>query len=678
MYLSILALPMLGSAVGGLFGRKVGVTGAHIITTGCLTASAVLAIVAFYEVGLCGSPVSIELFSWIDSEFMLVQWGFLFDSLTVSMLLPVLVVSSLVHLYSISYMAEDPHNQRFFSYLSMFTFFMLVLVAGDNYFIMFIGWEGIGISSYLLINFWYTRIQANKSGIKALTVNRVGDMFLSVGFFAIFWVFGNVDYATVFSVAPFINESAITIIGLLLLIGAMAKSAQIGLHTWLPDAMEGPTPVSALIHAATLVTAGVYLMLRSSPIIEYGPTVLVVITWVGALTAFFAATTGLLQNDLKRVIAYSTCSQMGYLFMAVGLSQYNVALFHLVNHAFFKALLFLAAGAVIHGMADQQDLRRLGGLVNFLPFTYTAILIGSLSLMAFPFLTGFYSKDLILEVALGQYEVSGTIAYWLGTISAVFTAFYSFRLISLTFFTVPNAPKGDYLHAHEAPMIIVIPLVILSIMSIGFGYVAKDLFVGIGSDFLSTALFQHPNHISLVEAEFGLPLMLKLLPAIGSLFGASLALYLYHVVPGFTINLTYNTVGNALYKFLNGKWLFDMVYNTFIISGGLRLGHVISKVIDRGVIELVGPYGFSTVLTNAGRSVANYDTGVITSYALYIILGLISFIFLLFAPVLLPVAEGGESTLNSVFGDNIGLILVYLTALVSSGPTGPATAIDKK
>lgn len=658
MYLSILALPLFGSAVAGLLGRKIGVTGAHIITTGSLMITTVLALVAFYEVGLCGSPVSIQLGSWIDSEFMLVSWGFLFDSLTVSMLLPVLVVSSLVHLYSISYMAEDPHNQRFFSYLSMFTFFMLVLVAGDNYLIMFIGWEGIGISSYLLINFWYTRIQANKSGIKALTVNRVGDMFLSVGFFAIFWVFGNVDYATVFSVAPYINETSITIIGLLLLLGAAAKSAQLGLHTWLPDAMEGPTPVSALIHAATLVTAGVYLMLRSSPVIEYGPTVLVVITWLGALTAFFAATTGLLQNDLKRVIAYSTCSQMGYLFMAVGLSQYNVALFHLVNHAFFKALLFLAAGAVIHAMADQQDLRRLGGLVNFLPFTYTAILIGSLSLMAFPFLTGFYSKDLILEVALGQYELSGNIAYWLGTISAVFTAFYSLRLISLTFFTVPNAPKGDYLHTHEAPTIIVIPLVILSIMSIAFGYVAKDAFVGVGSDFLSTALFQHPDHVSLIEAEFGLPLLLKLLPAIGSIFGAALALYLYHVVPSFTIGLTDSKAGKALYTFFNGKWLVDVLYNKYIISGGLSLGFTISKVLDRGVVELVGPYGFSNVLTNAGRTVASYDTGIITSYALYIILGLISFIFLLFAPVLL----GGS--VDSTLGSDIGLILVYLSALV--------------
>lgn len=311
-----------------------------------------------------------------------------------------------------------------------------------------------------------------------------------------------------------------------------------------------------------------------------------------------------------------------------------MALFHLVNHAFFKALLFLAAGSVIHAMADQQDLRRLGGLVNFLPFTYTAILIGSLSLMAFPFLTGFYSKDLILEVALGQYELSGNVAYWLGTISAVFTAFYSLRLVSLTFFTVPNAPKGDYLHTHEAPTIIVIPLVILSIMSIVFGYIAKDLFVGVGSDFLSTALFQHPDHISLIEAEFGLPLMLKLLPAIGSVFGAGLALYLYHVVPQFTIGLTNTTLGNELYRFFNGKWYVDVVYNNYVINGGLRLGFTISKVLDRGLIEMCGPQGLTTSLFNTSGKIASYDTGVITSYALYIILGLISMIYLLFVGVL--------------------------------------------
>lgn len=309
-------------------------------------------------------------------------------------------------------------------------------------------------------------------------------------------------------------------------------------------------------------------------------------------------------------------------------------------------------------MADQQDLRRLGGLVNFLPFTYTAILIGSLSLMAFPFLTGFYSKDLILELALGQYEVSGNIAYWLGTLSAVFTAFYSARLISLAFFTTPNAPKGDYLHTHEAPMIIVIPLVILSIFSIAFGYVAKDCFVGIGTDFLSTALFQLPDHVSLVEAEFGLPLFLKLLPMFGSFFGFGLAFYLYHVTPLFTIKLTNSSLGKSLYAFFNGKWFFDNVYNHYFISGGMKLGHTISKVIDRGIIELVGPFGLSNSLSTRRHNITSYDTGVITSYALYIILGLISFIFLLFAPILL----GGS--LESVLGSDMRLALVFLSAIV--------------
>lgn len=418
-----------------------------------------------------------------------------------------------------------------------------------------------------------------------------------------------------------------------------------------------PTPVSALIHAATLVTAGVYLLLRSSPILEYGPTTLIIITWVGALTAFFAATTGLLQNDLKRVIAYSTCSQMGYLFMSVGLSQYNVALFHLANHAFFKALLFLSAGAVIHAMSDQQDLRRLGGLINFLPFTYTAILIGSLSLMAIPFLTGFYSKDLILEVAFGQYSLSGAISYWLGTISAVFTAFYSLRLVSLTFLTYPNAPKGDYLHTHEAPIIIVIPLVILSLMSIFFGFIAKDLFVGMGSDFLSSALFTHPSHISLVEAEFSMPLFFKLLPAIGSIFGAGLALFLYHTLPSFTIGLTDTKLGNALYRFFNGQYYIDVVYNHYIIGGALKVGLISSKVLDRGIIELVGPYGLSQSLYTAGGKIARFDTGVVTTYGLYIILGLISVLFFLFAPILL-------GTSAEELGSDIRLILIYISALI--------------
>lgn len=630
MYLAILTLPLLSATVAGFLGRKVGKTGSHFITCGSLVLTALLAFVAFYEVGLCQSPVSIKLMSWIDSEFMLVSWGFNYDSLTVSMLLPVLIVSALVHIYSTNYMGEDPHNQRFFSYLSMFTFFMLMLVTGDNYLVMFIGWEGVGISSYLLINFWFTRLQANKAAIKALVMNRVGDWGFSIGLWAIFWAFGNLDFTTVFSLAPFMNEELITVISICLLIAAMGKSAQIGLHTWLPDAMEGPTPVSALIHAATMVTAGVYLLLRSSPILEYGSTPLILITWVGALTAFFAATTGLLQNDLKRVIAYSTCSQLGYMVFACGLSNYSIGIFHLVNHAFFKALLFLSAGAVIHALNDEQDMRKMGGLVNLLPFTYTMILIGSLSLMALPFLTGFYSKDLILEVAFGQYLFTGNVAYWLGTISAVFTAFYSLRLLALTFLTYPNGPKINYLGTHEAPLIMAIPLVLLAIMSVFFGYVTKDLFIGVGTNFWGNSLFVHPNHVSLIEAEFAIPTFYKLLPLFGSLFGGGLALVLYHLFPLFTIRLTENTLGRTLYRFLNQKYWFDNIYNNLILSKLLNFGYTTNKTLDRGVIELVGPYGLVNVFKNASSKITSLDTGFIPSYAMYIFSGLILFITLIF------------------------------------------------
>jgi NADH-ubiquinone oxidoreductase chain 5 len=654
MYLSILILPLLGSIASGFLGRKIGVTGAHIITCSCLTISSILATIAFYEVGICGSPVSITLLNWVDSEFMYISWEFLFDQLTVSMFIPVLYISTLIHIFSTDYMSEDPHNQRFFSYLSLFTFFMLLLVSGANYFVMFVGWEGIGIVSYLLINFWFTRIQANKAAILALTMNRVGDMGLSIGFFALFAIFGSLDYATIYSIAPFMNETAITIIALLLLSGAMAKSAQIPLHSWLPGSMEGPTPVSALIHAATLVTAGLYLLVRSSPLLEFSSTALLVITLVGASTAFFAATCGLVQNDLKRIIAFSTISQLGYMVMAVGLSQYNVALMHVVNHAFFKALLFLGAGAVIHSFADQQDVRRMGGLLNFLPFTYSVMLVGTLSLLATPWLTGFYSKDLIIELAYGQYSFSGTYAYILGSITAGLTAFYSFRLISLVFLTYPNGSKTVYLNSHEANLSVIIPLFILALFSIFFGYVFSDLFVGVGSDFFGNSLFIHPNNVSIIEAEFSLPIIIKLLPAILSLSGASVAIYLYHRHPFFIFNLTETTLGRKLYTFLNGKYLIDVIYNHYFISTGLQIGYNISKVLDRGVIELVGPYGLSNALTNTGINISKLDTGVITTYSLYITLGLLSLLFLVFAPILLDTSLLSE----------IRLVIIYISALV--------------
>jgi NADH-ubiquinone oxidoreductase chain 5 len=415
-----------------------------------------------------------------------------------------------------------------------------------------------------------------------------------------------------------------------------------------------PTPVSALIHAATLVTAGLYLLLRSSPLLEYSSTALLIITLTGATTAFFAATCGLVQNDLKRIIAFSTISQLGYMVMAVGLSQYNVALMHVVNHAFFKALLFLGAGAVIHSFSDQQDIRRLGGLIRFLPFTYTTILVGSLSLLATPWLTGFYSKDLIIELAYGQYSFSGTYAFILGSITAGLTAFYSFRLICLVFLTVPNGPKQSYLNNHEANNKVIIPLFLLALFSIFFGFIFSDLFVGMASDFFSNAIFIKPNNISLIEAEFSLPLLIKLLPALLSLFGASLAIFLYSISPTFIIDLTDNLMGQKFYTFFNGKYFFDIIYNNYVINKGLELGYSISKVLDRGIIEMVGPYGLSQTLTKTGKNISKLDTGVITTYSIYITLSLLSLIFLIFAPILID-----TSLLNE-----IRLLIIYIAALV--------------
>nr|WBU10866.1 NADH dehydrogenase subunit 5 [Malassezia vespertilionis] len=633
MYLTLLFLPFIGAASAGLLGRKIGVTGAHILTTSCLITSAILSIIAFYEVVLCHSPVTIYIGNWIQSEVMSVPWSFTFDTLSISIIATVLIVSSLVHFYSIDYMSADPHNQRFFSYLSLFTFFMALLLAGDNYFILFLGWEYIAVCSYLLINFWFTVIEANKSSMQSFIVNRVGDMGLSISFFAMFFLFGNVDFATVFSLAPIMNENALTIIGILLLIGGMGKSAQIGLNTWLPTAMAGPTPVSSLIHSATLVSAGVYVLLRSSPLLEYSSTALIAITWIGSITAFFAASTGLFQNDLKRVIAYSTCSQMGYLFLACGLSQYNTALFHLVNHAFFKALLFLSAGAVLHATFDQQDQRRLGGFLGLLPFTYTAILIGSLSLMAIPFMTGFYSKDLILELAYSQYLFKGTIAYWLGSISAGLTAFYSFRLITIVFMSYPNSPKKIYESSHDAAIFAIIPMSTLAILAIFFGYIGKDLFVGMGTDFAGNSLFTHPSHISLIEAEL-IPTIYKLFPSFITLAAASLAFYLYNYGGSAIAQFAKTPLGFHLYKFFNGKFYIEVLYNKYLIPASLGLGYVVSKLMDRGLIEQIFGYGITSGLNSTGRKVAKLDDYTLPSYAVYFALTLVVFSILILAPLL--------------------------------------------
>jgi NADH-ubiquinone oxidoreductase chain 5 len=622
MYLSIIILPLLGSVVSGFFGRKVGVTGSRIL--GCLSiiTTTILAIISFFEVGFNNNPVSINLFKWLDSESFNILWNFQFDSLTVSMLIPVLIISSLVHFYSIGYMSHDPHNQRFFSYLSLFTFMMIILVTGNNYLLMFVGWEGVGVCSYLLVSFWFTRIAANQSSMSAFLTNRVGDCFLTIGMFVILWSLGNLDYSVVFSLAPYMNENIITIIGICLLIGAMAKSSQVGLHIWLPMAMEGPTPVSALIHAATMVTAGVYLLIRSSPLIEYSSTVLLICLWLGAITTVFSSLIGLFQQDIKKIIAYSTMSQLGMMVIAIGLSSYNVAIFHLINHAFYKGLLFLGAGAVIHAVFDNQDLRKYGGLRAFLPLTYTVILIASLSLVAFPFMTGFFSKDFILESAYGQYHFSSINVYVIAVIGAIFTTLYSVKVLYLTFLANPNGSVNYYKNAHEGDIFLSLPLVILAIFSIYFGFITKDIYIGLGSGFfIDNSIFIHPLHEILIDTEFGVPTIFKLIPFILTLLFTGLALIYSEFMPNSVSSFKLSNIGYYIFGFFNQRFLVEFFYNKFIVNKVLFLGGQTTKVLDKGSIEWIGPYGYNMILNKASKTISTLSKGVVTDYALYILIG---------------------------------------------------------
>jgi NADH-ubiquinone oxidoreductase chain 5 len=660
MYIPLVFLSFIGFCIAGLFGRYIGPKGSAIVTTGCLVASFLLSVFAFYEVGLMGSVVYIRLAPWVSSEVLLINWGFMFDSLTVVMCLVVTFISSLVHVYSIEYMSHDPHLPRFMSYLSLFTFFMLILVTADNYIQMFLGWEGIGLSSYLLINFWFTRIQANKAGIKAMVINRIGDFCLIIGILVMFVNFKSVDYATVAAMAPFFkNETAnflnmdfnvISLICVFLFLGAVGKSAQLGLHTWLPDAMEGPTPVSALIHAATLVTAGVFLIARSSFLFELAPNVLEFVAVLGAMTAFFASSVGLLQNDLKKVIAYSTCSQLGYMVFACGCSDYSVGVFHLANHAVFKALLFLGAGAAIHAVNDEQDMRKMGGLKNFVPFTYSAMTIGSLALIGFPFLAGFYSKDLVLELAYGKFTPSSHFSYWLGTFGAFLTAFYSTRLACLTFLVKPNGYRSVIGFAQETFSYIFVALCFLAVPSIFIGFVAKDMIVGVGSDFFGAAIYNNPKTLHVFDAEFA-EFFYKILPVTLSLLGATLSFILYNFQSSILFHIKTSFFGRKVYTFLNKKWFFDKLYNELFGQFFFKFGYSMSyKSIDRGTFEIIGPTGLSSVAMKTAHQLHKAQTGSLYHYTLIILTAL---------TLILCVRH-----LWSVFGysfDYRGLVLIVIT-----------------
>jgi len=623
----ILLLPFLSFLICLLLGRRIG-SGVVLLT--CINVFFSFLISLFSLQNLISNDFIsfLPYWVWVSSDTLEINWGFYLDSITNIMLVVVTFISTLVHLYSSEYMKEDPHLPRFMGYLSLFTFFMLVLVSGDNFLQMFVGWEGVGVASYLLINFWFTRLQANKSAIKAMLLNRIGDFFLLLALFLIYYVFDTLDYSVVFSLAPLVTKTkfffmgcelyALDCICLCLFLGAMGKSAQLGLHTWLPDAMEGPTPVSALIHAATMVTAGVFLIIRCSYLFELCSNILDVLCVVGSLTAFFGASVGLFQNDMKKIIAYSTCSQLGYMVFACGLSNYNVAIFHLSNHAFFKALLFLGAGSIIHSVADEQDIRRLGGLLRLLPFAYSTGLIGSLALIGFPFFAGFYSKDSLLEVSFSLHTFTGLVCYLLGSFSALFTAFYSTRLLVLVFLSNTNSVKQLVFGVHESSTRIKISLFLLTLLSILVGFLTTDLFIGFGSNFWQGAIFIDPLRYSLVDIEF-IPLIFKLFPLVLTLCGVFLAFFFYAFNIELFFSIKKSALYNLIYTFLLKKWYIDKLYNTLFSANILKFSHAYTyKVVDRGLLELVGPFTLFTSSYKISGVLNLFQSGVIHIYIVFL------------------------------------------------------------
>ncbi|MHB8885059.1 MAG: NADH-quinone oxidoreductase subunit L [Methylovirgula sp.] len=668
MYTAIVFLPLLGFLIAGLFGRLLGPRPSELITTSLLFISMVLSWIVF--VGFLAGTATVEvpvLGGWITSGALKVDWALRVDTLTAVMLVVVTTVSGLVHLYSIGYMHEDKSRPRFFAYLSLFTFAMLMLVTSDNLLQMFFGWEGVGLASYLLIGFWYEKPSANAAAIKAFVVNRVGDFGFALGIFLVFVLTNSINFDQIFAAAPGLAHKTIHVFGadmdamtitcLLLFMGAMGKSAQILLHTWLPDAMEGPTPVSALIHAATMVTAGVFMVARLSPLFEQSPAALTFVTIIGATTAFFAATVGLVQNDIKRVIAYSTCSQLGYMFVGLGVGGYSLGIFHLFTHAFFKALLFLCAGSVIHAMHHEQDMRKMGGLAKKIPLTFWMMIAGTLALTGFPLTAGYFSKDAIIDASFASQRAGHVYAYFLTTIAAGLTSFYSWRLIFMTFFGPPlwqgaaarhdahadahaaaDAHHGDVhaahsdahhgdahaLDPHESPNTMMIPLYVLAAGALFAGLAFKYFFIGAGeANFWKHALYAGPgNHI--LEAMEKVPLVASLMPSALMIVGFFVAAYLYLWAPGTATRWAEAMPG--LYRFLLNKWYFDELYDFLFVRPAFRLGRLLWHGGDQNIIDRFGPDGVAARVVDVTRSVVKLQSGYLYHYAFVMLIGVAAFI----------------------------------------------------
>jgi NADH-quinone oxidoreductase subunit L len=626
MYQAIVFLPLLGALVAGLFGRLIGARPSELITTLFLVVSAILSWIAFARVGFGHVDERVVLFTWMQSGDLKVDWALRIDSLTAVMLVVVTTVSSLVHLYSIGYMHEDPHRQRFFAYLSLFTFAMLALVTADNLAQLFFGWEGVGLASYLLIGFWYTKPEANAAAIKAFVVNRVGDFGFAIGIFAVFMMTNAIDFDTIFAQAPSLtgktidffgwHADALTLICLFLFMGAMGKSAQFLLHTWLPDAMEGPTPVSALIHAATMVTAGVFMVARLSPLFELSPVALTFVTLIGAITCMFAATIGLVQNDIKRIIAYSTCSQLGYMFVAMGVGAYSVGMYHLFTHAFFKALLFLGAGSVIHAMHHEQDIRHMGGLRKKIPQTFWLMVIGTLALTGFPLTAGYFSKDAIIEAAYVGKNPLAPYAFAATVFAALLTSFYSWRLIFKTFFGKPH-DHHHYEAAHESPLTMLIPLYVLGAGSILAGYPFYEYFAGHHMpEFFRQAISQKPE---ILEAIHHVPLWVKWSPFVMMVIGLAVAAQFYLRDPSMPVRLARDH--QLLYRFLLNKWYFDELYDFIFVRPAKWLGYTLWKRGDGWLIDGFGPDGVSARVLDVTRNVVRLQTGYLYHYAFAMMIG---------------------------------------------------------
>ena len=638
-------LPLLAALITGLFVRQVSDRFAQWVTCGCMVVSALFSGLIFRDVVLLGHPQIVTLGDWITSGSFKVSWSLRVDALTAVMLVVVTWVSSVVHIYSVGYMSHDEHKPRFMCYLSLFTFFMLMLVTSDNLVQLFLGWEGVGLCSYLLIGFWYKKPEANAAAMKAFIVNRVGDFGFALGIFATFLVFNTIEFDKIFLQIPIVTNldidflmhdfnifghvfhtgfsvHSLTLISILLFIGCMGKSAQIGLHTWLPDAMEGPTPVSALIHAATMVTAGVFLAARMSPLFEQSMLAKDIVIIVGATTAFFAATVALTQNDIKRVIAYSTCSQLGYMFFACGVGAYAAAIFHLMTHAFFKALLFLSAGSVIHAVDGEQDMRNMGGLRKHIPITYTYMWIGNLALAGLPFFAGYYSKDLILESVFAAHRPAATYAFVLGIAAAVMTAFYSWRLLFMTFHGKPRASEEVMHHVHEAPKIMWAPLLLLAAGALFSGALGVHwLHMTDAEGHFWAGSIAGLGEFSVLHAVHEVPEWVKLAPlfaGVGGIFGAWICYIRYPAIPGKVARAV-----PGLYRFLLNKWYFDELYDVVFVRGAKRLGRFFWQVIDVKTIDRFGPNGAAWASLRLADIASRMQTGYLYHYAFAMLLGLV-------------------------------------------------------